>query len=130
MTQDKAFAIVYYDPLQENPRRYGPRSFDFVKLESGRNTLDQRDFETLRSHPEFEEYVKIRAIEVIASEIPEVVNESLDYLDANTAIQVVRDEFDAEKLVNWQKQELSGKKRKTVLNALAIQIKDAKEGTL
>jgi hypothetical protein len=126
----ETFAIVYYDPLQESPRRNGDRYFDKVRLKPGRNNLSESDFSSLKSHSDFDYYIKLKAIEIIEEKVPVEANSSLDTLDANTALQVIKGEYDLEKLKHWQKQELVGKKRKTVLNNLAIQIKDAENGTL
>lgn len=62
--------IVIFDPKKTTPPRTGPVLFDRIQLKPGANELSDSALDTLKSHPDFDTYVKSKAV-VLNDDKPE-----------------------------------------------------------
>lgn len=124
------FAVVYYNPGRENPSRKGMRFFDNVSLHPGRNRLDSKEFNKVKTHPDFIYFETLGAVEIVSQDVPVETDISLDTLSVKQALDLIKGEVHIDQVKKWQYTEGLGKRRTTVLNALAVQIKDIETGNL
>ncbi|MBW4668430.1 MAG: hypothetical protein KME60_13630 [Cyanomargarita calcarea GSE-NOS-MK-12-04C] len=118
---------ILYFPNKAFPPRSGNVFFDTIALKPGTNNhLSADDIAALKAHPDFPQYEKWGAIEIVGTvaEIKPVAASSLSQLSAEEAEKTIESTHDAEKLAEWMKNE----SRITVRRALNRRIQQIKSG--
>lgn len=121
--------IVIFRPSNQVPPREGKGGFNGIWLDPGRNKLTSAKVDKLREHSEFDAFVRAGVLEILVEDIPSNL-ETLEGLNVISAQKVIEVESDGEKLECWAARENQTKKRKTVLNAIANQLKIVIDGEL
>lgn len=118
---------VLYFPNKAFPPRSGNIFFDAIALRPGTNNhLSAEDIAVLKTHPDFPQYEKWGAIEIIGAnpEIKPVAVSELSKLSAEEAERTIEATHDVEKLAEWAKNE----SRVIVRRALNRRIQQIKNG--
>ena len=125
-------AILLFRPDKQNPPRNAKVILDRYTLNPGRNHFKDKDFEGIKAHFYFEDWVRRGIIEIVTEKpIPEDKQRTpIATLTVAEAIKVVESENNLSVLQEWAAFESNNKNRATVLNAINRQIQDVKGGNL
>lgn len=124
--------ILFFYPEKLQPPSKAHCIFDSVKLYPGRNHLSLKEFEKLQKHPSYSKLINNQVIDIFeSSETKEILPiDSIVGLNVDDAIKLIRQTLDISLLKQWLEKESTEKARKTVVNAIALQIKDIEAGNL
>lgn len=123
--------VIYRADKETPPSSASFTRLDRVRLNVGRNHLDDKQMAIVQKHPDFDRYVELGAIEIIkGKEPPPEEPDSLAGYSIAEAEKLIKETNDLEQLKRWQSNESRAKNRKTVLNAIAVQIGDVEGGKL
>lgn len=120
---------ILYFPSKAFPPRSGNIFFDAIALKPGTNNhLSAEDIATLRLHPDFPQYEKWGAIEVVGAqaEVKPMAVSELSKLSPEEAEKTIEATHDLEKLAEWGKNESRVLVRRA-LNRRTQQIKSGDE---